>query len=327
MINVLFVSSGKSGDVGIVVRNQGESLRKAGINLDFLTIDSGFWGYLKAVYRIRRKYNNGKYDLVHAHYGLSAISASLAGNFPLVVSLMGSDAYLVWPFRFMTKILSRFRWGATIVKTEDIKDRLHLYEAVVIPNGVDIETFKPIDKNFARKHLNINQDDKVAVFISPKTRPEKNLPLAKRAVSSVKSYNVNLLHIHDTPNSEIPFYLNAADLILVTSSREGSVNVIKEAMACNCPIVATDVGDISWVIGTTEGCVIADPDENDLSNKITLVLESGRRTDGRNRIISLGLNSGAIAERITMKYNEVLERHKRKTSRSNYHRGSRTGIV
>ena len=100
------------------------------------------------------------------------------------------------------------------------------------------------------------------------------------------------------------------ELVILTSLWEGSPNVIKEAMACNCPIVSTNVGDVRWVIGDTEGCYITSFDPEDVAEKIKLALEFGKRTNGRDRIIELGLDSETIAKRLIDIYSKVLEENK-----------------
>ena len=297
-MKVLFVSSGKSGDVGHVVKNQGESLVRHGIEIEYLTIKSGLLEYLKAIPHINRRVRKGGYDLVHAHYSLSALAATIAGCSPLVVSLMGSDAFHNSILRLIIRSLSKLKWAATIVKTSEMKSRLKLNNALVIPNGADTDRFTPIEKDTARKYLGLPPDKRIILFISVKNRPEKNFAMAKKAVESLHDASVEILHLYDTPNSEIPYYLNAADLLLLTSSREGSVNVIKEAMACNCPIVSTDVGDVSWVMSGTEGCYISGHDHESVTEKIKKALAFGRRTNGRERILEIGLDSASVAKKI-----------------------------
>ena len=95
----------------------------------------------------------------------------------------------------------------------------------------------------------------------------------------------------------------------MTSFSEGSPNVIKEAMACNCPIVSTDVGDVREVFGETEGCYISCPDSFKVAEEIKKALEfanTKRRTNGRQRIIDLGLDSESVAGRIVEVYKNVL---------------------
>jgi glycosyltransferase involved in cell wall biosynthesis len=184
--------------------------------------------------------------------------------------------------------------------------------AHIIPNGVDLSRFKPIPKQEARKHINYPEELKIVLFISKPNRPEKNVELAERAVKALNNNFAEFKHICNVPNSEIPFYLGAADVLLLTSKWEGSVNVIKEAMACNCPVVTTPVGDTTWVIGDTEGCYLSTFEEGDIAANIEKAFTFGRRTKGRERILKLGLDSQNIAERIIGVYNEVLQGKNRK---------------
>ncbi len=304
-MKVLFVSSGKAGDVGHVVRNQGESLRAAGVEIDYLTIRPGTAGYIRAIPIIRRTFMEGRHDLVHAHYSLSAFSSTLAGVRPMVVSLMGSDTFTPLPARTLIRILSLKRWDGTIVKTAEMKTRLKLERAIVVANGVNLDRFTPLEKMEARKLLNISPEKKVIVFVASKNRPEKNLPLAMEAVSLLNDSSIEFMHLHDKQNAEIAWHLNAADLLLLTSTREGSVNVIKEAMACNCPIVSTDVGDVREVIGGTAGCFISGHDSRSIADMIREALSFGGRTEGRARIKDLGLDSESVARRIIDIYTSV----------------------
>lgn len=306
-MKVLFVSSGKSGSISEIVKNQGESLKTAGIDVDYFIIKPGFSGYLLSVPKIRRTLRHKKYDLVHAHYSLSGFAAALAGCKPLVVSLMGSDVFMsVW-LRILTRCFYYWKWDATIVKTKEMKELIKLKRAHIIPNGVNINRFKPMPKAGARKHLNYPQDKKLILFISIPDRPEKNSGLAEKAVELLKGKEIELMKISNVPNSEIPYYLNAADILLLTSKWEGSVNVVKEAMACNCPVVSTNVGDVEWITGKTGSCFITSFDPEDVANRIKTVLSDGKRTNGRLRIVELGLDSVSIATRILILYKEALK--------------------
>lgn len=309
-MEVLFISSGKSGDVGEVVKNQGDSLKKAGINIDYFVIKPGFSGYISAIPKISRAFKKGNYDLAHAHYSLSAFSASLAGSFPLVVSLMGSDTYMSGFLRIMARFFYKNRWRVAIVKTINMKEMLMMGDAQVIPNGVDMDRFKPIPKIDARNHIGLSLDKKLILFISVPNRPEKNLELAQAAVKAINNSDVELKHVYNVPNEDMPFYYNAADALLLTSKWEGSVNVVKEAMACNCPIVSTDVGDVRWVVWGTEGCYISSFQLSDVVDKIREALAYGKRTNGRQRIIDLELDSRTVASNIIGVYNYVLSQEK-----------------
>jgi glycosyltransferase involved in cell wall biosynthesis len=308
-MRVLFISSGKGGKVGDVVQNQADSLIKAGLHIDFFVIKPGLTGYLASIPALRRVFKRSGYDLAHAHYSLSAFTASLAGCSPLVVSLMGSDAFMPWIFRVWTKFFYRFRWTHTIVKTVEMKERLKMDKAEILPNGVDMSRFRPLSPDDARKQIGYPQCKKLVISISVRNRPEKNIELAEEALSSIKMKDIEFKHLYDIPNYEVPLYLNAADALLLTSKREGSVNVVKEAMACNCPVISTDVGDVRWVIGKTENCFVTSFDPEDIRDKIQKVIDSGKRSNGRDRILELGLDSESVAGKIICIYKSLIVIH------------------
>lgn len=307
-MRVLFVSSGRGEDVGTVVKNQGESLKNAGVDIDYYPMKGqGLAGYLKSLPSLRKTIMHGKYDLVHAHYSLSAFIATFAGSTPIVVSLMGSDIYGAGMTKVLIRIFAKRIWNATIVKTDRMKNLLGLKGAVTIPNGVHLDLFKPESMNVARQRLGISLNSKIVLFISTNDRPEKNLSLAQKAISLLKKDGVELLYVKNMKHELIPSYINAANLLLVTSLYEGSPNIIKEAMACNCQIVTSDVGDVRKTIGATAGCYLTSYDPADIAGKVMQALNFGRRTEGRKRIISLGLDSSSVAGRIIDVYKSVIK--------------------
>jgi glycosyltransferase involved in cell wall biosynthesis len=305
-VKVLFVSSGKNGKPGQVVISQGESLKEAGIEVDYLLSGPGISGYLSAVPAVRRAWKSGRYDLVHAHYSLSAFVASLAGRFPLVVSLMGSDVHMSPVVRGLSRVFYRLRWNTTVVKSQKMKDKLGLQAAEVIPNGVDIRLFRPADRADARAHIGYAPARKMVLFGSSAERREKNPALAEKAMELLGDPKADLIFLSGIPHDEVPSYLNAADLLLLTSKWEGSPNVVKEAMACNCPVVSTDVGDVRWLAGGAEGCFISSHEPENVAENIRAALSLKGRSTGRERIISLGLDSGSVAKKLREVYERVI---------------------
>ncbi len=307
-MRVLFISSGRTGGISELIKNQGDSLVALGVEVDYFLIKPGVFGYILSIFKIRKTFIAGKYSLVHAHYSLCGFTASFAGRFPLVVSLMGSDVYQSYTIRIAIKIFSKIRWNATIVKSNYMKEILNLNNLFVIPNGVDLERFKPLPADEAKQHINYSEGRKLILHFSSPNRKEKNFDLAKKAVKILNRRDVLLMQVYNVPNEDIPYYLNAAELLLLTSKWEGSPNIIKEALACNCPVVATDVGDVNIVIGQTKGCFITNINPVDISDKINTAISFAKRTDGRNRIIELGLDSITIAGKIMEIYNKVENR-------------------
>ena len=113
----------------------------------------------------------------------------------------------------------------------------------------------------------------IIIFVSDPGRVEKNFRLAEEAIRMVNNPEIELYTVHNKNQTELVNFYNAADLLVLPSYHEGSPNVIKEAMACNCPIVSTDVGDVKWVIGETEGCYIASFEPENFAEKVKLALE------------------------------------------------------
>ena len=177
-----------------------------------------------------------------------------------------------------------------------------------MPYGILIETLKPIDKNTSRNKLGLNQEDKLVLFCSKFSREGKNAPLAFSAVGLLD--DVKLLELTGNYTKEEMNYLfNAVDVCLMTSISEGSPQFIKEAMACNCPIVSVNVGDVKEVIAHTEGCYVSDTyKKEEIAEKIKMALQFGKRTTGRERIFEMGLDTKSVSEKLMQIYNQAVNR-------------------
>lgn len=308
-MKVLFVSGGNQYEDGKdpLIMNQGNSLSKEGIEMDYFWIKGkGAKGYLKNIPILKDYLKKNKIDLVHAHYSYCGYVAGLASSIPVVVSLLGSDVHSKNFWRVLIRTFSLTRWNATIVKSGQMKELISLSNANVIPNGVNFEKFRPIDQHKAREKVGFSHNKKHIIFVIDfLDRPEKNFKLVKDAYELLDKEKVELNVVSNVPNELIPYYMNAADVLVLSSLWEGSPNVIKESMACNCPIVSTDVGDVKEVFGDTEGCFITSYDAKETAEKIQKALDFGKRTEGRKNIDYL--NSVSIAQKIIKIYKKVLK--------------------
>lgn len=306
-MNVLFICSGNSKDgINAIVKEQGTSLKGMNVNIKYFPIlGKGFSGYSKHIMKLKHHIHQYSYDIYHAHYSLSAFVGTLSGCHPLVVSLMGSDAHSQLLLRPLIRYLSINKWQATIVKSRKMKSSIGIANAYVMPNGVDVKKFFIVDQKKAKKFVKFDLNKKYVLFASDPQRKEKNFSLAEKAFNKLNLHNVDLKIIYNKPLELMPYYYNACDVLLLTSLWEGSPNVIKEAMACNCPIVASDVGDVRWVLGKTEGCYIASLRVKDMTEKIDTALKLKKRTQGRERILELGLDSDSTANKIIKIYKSL----------------------
>lgn len=308
-MKVLFVISGNHG-IDPITWAQAKSLEEHGVDVQFYNIEGkGVIGYLINIPKIRKSIINNQPDIIHAHYSFSAFACSLTLAKPLLVSLMGSDVNSNILFRNLINIFRViFFWEDIIVKTKGMKESLKLPLANVIPNGVDLSFFKPLDKIKCQFELGWNPNYKHILFPSTHDRPEKNYFLAKKSVSLLNNENIELHTLENISFDKVPIYLNASDVILLTSKWEGSPNVIKEAMACCRPIVSTNVGDVEWIFGQTTGCYLTSFDAFDIINKLKEALEfSGKNnhTSGDIRIKELNLDSDSIAKKIIDLYIKI----------------------
>jgi glycosyltransferase involved in cell wall biosynthesis len=187
---------------------------------------------------------------------------------------------------------------------------LDFKKTLLIPNGVNLGRFNSYDKKNCQVKLGWDNEKRHILFAADPGRAEKNYSLAQMSIELLQSDYEIVVHIlKDVPIEDIPIYINAADVLILSSIYEGSPNVIKEAMASNCPIVTTNVGDVKWVLGNTDGCYISSFDPGDYAGGIKLALEFSEkhgRTKGRDRIIELGLDSVTIAKKIINVYQKVL---------------------
>lgn len=324
MMKVLFVCSGNSKDFGIppFIKAQGNTISEKGVEVEFFQIlGKGIRGYLLKAIDLRKYVKGNSIDLIHAHYTLSGWTAILAmSDTPIVLSLMGTDAYGEYTGKNKTHLKSRFLTILTyliqpfvntiISKSLNIEKYVYRKKtSYIIPNGVCLKRFKIYPAKI-REDLSLRKGKKYILFLGDPSYKRKNFDLVKEAYSLIKNDDIELIAPYPVSHENVVKYLNASDLLINTSFMEGSSNVIKEAMACNCPIVTTNVGDARWIIGNTPGCFISSFEPVDVAEKLQLAIgfvEQNGRTSGRERIIELGLDSVSVAERIIKVYEEVLK--------------------
>lgn len=243
----------------------------------------------------------GPYDLVHANFGLTAPHALAQVRLPVVVSLWGTD--LFGRYGWVSDVCTAYA-DEVIVMSQDMADALDC-DCHVIPHGVDFEKFRPRDRAAARRDVGWDLDERHVLFPYYTDRPVKNYPLAKRVTERARERldrPLTLQTVTDVPHDRMPTYMNAADCLLLTSRWEGSPNAVKEALACNLPVVSRPVGDVPERlegvspsgIGTTEA---------DLVDTLVSVLKADERSNGREETEELSLTR--MGERIAEVYEEA----------------------
>jgi teichuronic acid biosynthesis glycosyltransferase TuaC len=307
-IRVLTVCSGTNdsnrsfADNHPFVSEQMQELKKLDVEFEiFLIHGRGILGYLKSRKKLQQKIASNTFDLIHAHFGFAGLLAVLQSKIPVVISFIGCDINV-----FVKRLVSwvaMLRSSYNIFVSNDLQKKAKVYRnSIVLPYGIDFSTMYPIERSIARKVLMLDADKKICLFGSSKTRKEKNYTLAKQAVELCE--NIELINLNGQyTKEEVNLLVNAVDCLILTSLREGSPQIIKEAMACNVPIVSTNVGDVKNVIGKTDGCYISSYDPKDVANNINKALKFGQKTDGRD--IVGHLDNKIIAEKLLSIYKQI----------------------
>lgn len=325
-MKVLFVCSGNAKQgISQIVLKQGNSLQKHGVDLSFFTVKGkGASSYLKAAKELRTYLREHPTDIIHAHFALCGFVSWLAHRREkLVISFMGSDVLGMNStdgkftlagkvYAWFNRTFHRFTFDYIIVKSEEMARTFGrpLKHLSVIPNGVDMDDFCLVDKESAWRHIPWNEpgnhEMKHVFFVSNPNRNEKNYALAERAVKALNRPDVRLTAIHSLAIAELKYYYAVADVIIMTSFHEGSPNVIKEAMASNCNVVCTHVGDVKAIFGEQPNCWITSHELEEVVAALREALQRPRiENQSRNFILSIGLDEASIAQRIDDIYQKL----------------------
>ncbi len=323
-MKILFVFSGNSKQFPIspFTKAQADSLRDRGIAVDYFPImGKGSLNYLKNVRPLRRYLKENHYDLIHAHYSLCGWVAVLAamGKIPVVLSLMGDDAQGTFTGKNKVDFKSRYLIqltrmiqpfvGAVIFKSPNLEKAVWRKKiAYHIPNGVRLDQFQ-IYEGGCRAELGLAADKRYILFLGNPSDPNKNIALVQAAAQFLKRPDVALLNPYPVSHDQVVKYLNSVDVFVLCSFGEGSPNVVKEAMSCNCPMVVTPAGDAEWVVGQTPGCFVGTYEPAEFAAQLARALDFAAgtgRTPGRERVLQLGLDAEAVAEKIETVYRNVL---------------------
>lgn len=271
---------------GKFVYDQAESLINKGVDLDVYAFrgNKNPITYLKHIIQVRWKFCLKRYDLVHCQFGQSGLMVLML-NKPFVVTFRGTDlngyinnkgieSFRSKVLRFISAIVAK-KADQVIVVSEKLSKKLPKgIDFKVLPSGIDLELFKPIDKTFSRNKLKLPHKLKIIFFPSDPDRDVKRFELAKKVYFEYYKTNDQsiLLTAKNIPYTEMVYYYNASDLVIFTSKNEGSPNVVKEAMACNTPILTVDVGDVSEYVTKSDGNIICSDDINDLTQNLIKML-------------------------------------------------------
>jgi glycosyltransferase involved in cell wall biosynthesis len=287
---------------GSFVRDQVEALRRrADVEIELFTFAEGLGGYPRAAREMRRRYRGQRFDVVHAHFGLTAWPAVAARLGPVVVTLHGNDLFHPRSNRLTRAILPFTALPAAVSRefSGQLKGAGTTRRVAVLPVGIDVERFRPIPRRDARERLGLDPDDRYLLFPHDPERPLKRFDRAREAAGDTP-----LLTMGRVPPAEVPYWINAANAVLVPSQAEGFGLSVIEALACGVPAFGTPVGIHPVALDGIEGAYCAPWDRDRWRAALRPLLEAADpRVDGSARAALF--SADRMAARVVAAWHDV----------------------
>lgn len=308
---------------GIFVQEQVEAIRQLGHHVDVEVVaqSRGRRDYLLAAPRVRRRVRAGDYDVVHIHFGMTALAARFVGDVPRVLTLHGGDIHIWWQ-RWMTKL----GWGGVaerIYASPRLARSAGHPDATVIACGVDPDLFGPAPREAARRQLGIDHDEPIVLFGGVPENPIKGYDVFTAVLAEVRArgtlvHELILAEPHQ-PRTRVAMKFAAADVLLLTSRKgtESGPVVVKEAALTGLPVVSVDVGDVPEVLaGVKPSTVVEWPEPwgtpeatrelvGRLADEVEAVLKDRQRSNGPDFRDRLDVHASAV--KMTEVYRRVLD--------------------
>jgi glycosyltransferase involved in cell wall biosynthesis len=294
---------------GCFVQDQVEDLRELGLDVDVEFIDArrDWKEYLAGARRVRRRVAAQRFDLVHAHYGLTGAVALAQQRVPVVTTFHGSDftGQIPWHTPVSRGVAHR---SSPIVVSREARRRLRCPDAPVIPAPVDTELFRPRDRAEARAELGWSQEARYALFPGDPANSDKGGDLFEAALEEARRAVPELepVYLKGFTRREVALVMNAVDVTVLTSKFEGSPVTVRESLACRTPVVSVRVGDVAETLEGLAGCAITARAPHALAEAILEALAAGRPEELRER--ALQSSRRPTAERVLEVYEATLAR-------------------
>ena len=287
------------------VAEQFASSRDAGCEAELFLLQGNYFNQWNS---LRRKIRDFKPDVIHAHYGLSCLVANLATrHVPVVSTYHGSDINVLSVRRFSKIAMRLSAWNIFVSKRNMASVGAVVGEkASLVPCGVALSEDQKMTREEARRALGWSMSDKKVLFTSSFDNAVKDPELAKASVALLDG--VELIELKGYNRQQVNTLMCASNCLLMTSRTEGSPQVIKEAMACGCPIVSVNVGDVAERTDGVNGCyVVQSREPKDIADALVKAIAVKGKTNGREKILEYGLINQQVAEKIIGIYKQIIK--------------------
>ena len=311
---------------GSFVRDEADALREAGVDIDVYFVNGranklNYFGMPAGFFeRIRRT----PYDVIHVHHSFCGLIATMQKKIPVVwtfhegeISGNTADALREQPIKHLaySKKMKRYvaqKVDAVVVVAEHLREPLGRPDALWLPAGINWKRFAPGDTREAQRQLGLSVDKRYVLFPASPSRVEKRYELAKagfdRYLSDAKVTDLELIALDNVPHERVPLFMNASEAVLMTSAFEASPVTVREALACNVPVICTDVGDARVVMQGIAGCHIVEADPGRIASALNDTLNGPRRVQSRERMHAYALDT--VAQKLIALYGQVIQKHR-----------------
>jgi teichuronic acid biosynthesis glycosyltransferase TuaC len=321
-LKILFVANygaarAKSGCTGIFVERQARSLQHLGITVEAFDIGRSHspLALLRSWTELRRTIRTVKPNLLHAQYGTIVALLSVLSLHPTIITFSGSDLLpgasislaRTYAGIFLSNVASLFA-RRVICVSEQLRKAMwwRKRKVTVIPRGVDCELFSPGSQQEARRQLGWQSRGPVVLIDGGRDWKNKGLDVAQAAMEIARGEipALELEVLRNVPPDDMPLWYRAADALICASRQEGSPNVVKEALACNLPIVGVDVGDVRERLAGVVPSEVVDRTPEAIAASVIRLIRRGERSNGRDHVEALSLPE--VARRIADVYAAAL---------------------
>ncbi len=295
---------------GIFVKEQVESLRKEGVDCDVFFSNGKENGGMKehraSIKKVRKLLNDKSYDVIHCHHSISGLILFLAGGTfrnKCVLSYQNDPTREFGGMKLFRLLYAAF--DKIVIK--NTTELLNKKKVVYLPNGTNANFFKPMSKDECKERLGWEKDKHYILYMDSNkgTRTQKRHDRYEEVLELLKKDfdNIDSVELSNTPREEIPTYMNACDLHLMTSDYEGSPNSVKECLCCNTPVVCTPVGNVPDMMGDIPGCYVSEGfTSEELATCVKKVLTSKEPFNGRERFLAKGYGIENVAKKLKALY-------------------------
>ena len=299
---------------GIFVKEQIDAIEKIhDINKTIYVIDgqNGLKEYIKSIFDIRNIIKKGNFDLIHIHYGLSGLFL-LCGHVkpPVLMTLHGGDIQVeqgkTIQVALTKRILKKCDFAITLNDRMDEIARSYIHHTEIIPCSVNTNLFRELVKKDKTNSVRI-------LFPSARSRVVKDFPLFEKTCELLRQQyklDVKEYYLENLSRNQVAELFNQMDVLLMTSISEGSPQVVKEAMACNLPVVSTNVGDVSVLLdGVKDSYVAKSRNEKELAELVFKSLKENKEgISPREKILKMKLDDESIANRVISIYQSLIKK-------------------